>query len=212
MDRDADWQGALELLIGPPMPAQSGACHGWPRCRARTRTPGRCKASGQGIGGRCLHHGGMHLGAPVGLPRKGRKPARKLVLFSGWFDLLSELFDEPRAKRRWHLMAIPLDLYELLPANTLDGGAESGYVQTLLVARGVARKVARHWPQRLGYRVTLKLAERDRIAFAVMVDRRDLRRAGRLSVRKYNERVRRIGPDKILAALRSAGQCLAPGN
>jgi hypothetical protein len=150
----------------------------------------------------------MRLGAPVGLPRKGRKPPRRLVLLTGWFDLLHELFDSPRAKRRWHVLVLPFDLYDLLPANTLGGGTESAYLQALLEARGVARKVARHWPQRLGYRVALKLAERDRIAFAVMIDRRDLRRAGRVSVRKYNERVCKIGSKEVLAALRGAGQRL----
>jgi hypothetical protein len=116
----------------------------------------------------------------------------------------------PRARRRWHVLVRPHDLYEILPANTLDSGTDSAHLQSVLEARGVARKVALRWPQRIGFRVTLKLAERDRIAFAIMSDRRDLRQAGRVSVRKYNDRVCHLGSDAVLAALRAAGQRFVP--
>jgi hypothetical protein len=116
-----------------------------------------------------------------------------------------EAFDDRCTRRRWHLMAIPLDLYERLAPSDVEGGVDSAYLAFRLEEVGVPRKIAQKWPQRLGYRVILRLAERGRIAFAVLSDRRDLKRAARVSVGRYHEAASRIEPDKVLEALRAAG-------
>lgn len=48
-----------------------------PRCEARTRSGGTCKAAGLGCGGRCRLHGGMSTGPRTA---EGRKRCREAVL------------------------------------------------------------------------------------------------------------------------------------
>ncbi len=188
----------------------------WERCNARTRgkagqrEPGRCKASGQGVGGRCHHHGGMALGAPMGCRRTERKRLRQLVLFTGSFELLPEKRSAVGPRSRWVLLAIPLDLYERLPRNAPRLHGDAAYLQATLERRGVPRKVATCWPQPLGYRIALKLAQRGRVAFVEVSGRSDSRRAARARVNRFDPKTRRLDPHEFLPALLTAGQRLLP--
>ena len=74
------------------------------------------------------------------------------------------------------------------------------------MAQNVSRKIAEKWPQQLGFRVVLRLAQRGRIAFAVLSGRRDLKRGARASVGRRDERAHRIEPDTLLRALGAAGE------
>jgi hypothetical protein len=56
--------------------------------------------------------------------------------------------------------------------------------------------------------VILRLAQRGRIAFALVNDRRDLKRAARLSVARNNEQQYRVSAGTLFAALCSAGKPL----
>jgi hypothetical protein len=207
-----DTGGEFIHLAPEASPALAGSRNLWARCHARTkgkpgkREPGRCKAAGQGVGGRCIHHGGGHVGWRLGQKRAGPKEPRKLVLVSGFECLLMEAFDPHRKRRRWHLMAIPLELFERLSPDDVIGAIDSAYVSFKLEEHGVPRKIAQKWPQRLGFRVILRLAERDRIAFGVMSARRDLKRAARRAVGRDNGKTIRIEADALLRALRAAGQ------
>jgi hypothetical protein len=205
------------MLFEPETSPSKGPCgsrHQWPRCGAHTkgkpgkREPGRCKAAGQGVGGRCMYHGGGHLGWPLGEKRRGPKTRRQIVLFSGWESILAEVFEDPRVRRRWHMMALPLDLFERMSPTEVGGALDSAYTSFRLEELGVPRRIAQKWPQRLGFRVVLRLAQRGQIAFAILSDRRDLKRGARLLVPRQSERVHRIDRETLLAALLSAGQPL----
>lgn len=106
-------------------------------------------------------------------------------------------------RRRWQMTALPLELYEQLPPDEIAGGMESAYVSFRLRELGVPRKIAEKWPQQLGVRVVLRLAQRGRIAFAVLFGRRDLKRAARVSVRRLDEGAHRIEPVECLMWSRS---------
>lgn len=185
----------------------------WPRCNARTRgkagvrPPAWCRASGQGIGGRCHFHGGMALGAPIGT-RRGKRPeeGRRLVLLTAWLDLLPDASMSKRARRRWQAWALPVDLINRLPSTALPSCCDAAFVQVQLERRGVPRKVAVRWPQVLGYRVVLQLAKRGRIAFALLSGSRDLRRIGGKRRRSTTPPIQRIEAGDVLAALEAAGR------
>lgn len=205
----------LELLREPapevPRRTKPGSRNLFPACGARTRTnpPDRCKAPGSGIGGRCRHHGGLAVGKPHGSTR-GPRPKRQLVLFSGCDELIDEAFAERRERRQWFIWALPHDLYEKLPDSIFRSQIEPGYVSVLLHGAGVPRTSATSWPQKLGFRIVRLLAERGRIAFAVMAARRDLKRATRVRPGMYAWQPRRIGADELLVALRASGERLLP--
>jgi hypothetical protein len=185
----------------------------WPRCDARTRgkpgrrKPGRCQAAGLGIGGRCHFHGGMALGAPH---RKGTaKPpaARQLVLLTTWFELVGDIGRKvPRTP--WCVMALPMDLFQVLPEAAHDAVHDAAYVQAELEEQGVLRKVATRWPQPLGYRVALKLAQRGRIAFAIISGRADARRLSRARAGRFEAGAWYISAQDVLLALERASDPL----
>jgi hypothetical protein len=109
------------------------------------------------------------------------------------------------------IWALPLDLCEIIGADALIGSAEAGYISDQLVRAGVRRDVAEHWPQRIGYNVTLRLAERGRIAFALLSCKRDIFRATRKRPGEFSEHFVRVELTELLAALRAAGQRRAKG-
>lgn len=150
--------GHVEAPEAPPMP--------FPRCGARNRNGSPCQASGAGVGGRCPNHGGMAVPGT-------------LVLFSGADDWTAELFFSRAEQRRWRMMALPQDLFDLLGTAMLLWADDAAHVSWLLTERGVRRDRARRWPQQLGYRVVLKLAQRGRIAFGVFDDELAVKRAAR---------------------------------
>jgi hypothetical protein len=186
-----------------------GSRHRWGRCGARTRGArlGRtCRASGCGFGRRCAMHGGLRVGALWrGMSIAAPRPTRRFVLITSCADILSDAFDDKQGKRSWKMWAVPEDLAALLPVAVLAMAAEIGYIQTVLVQCGVRRDVARKWPQALGYRIVLRLAERGRIAFGVVSTPKDAMRVGRIRVRKCDAGVHRIESRQILQALQAAG-------
>jgi hypothetical protein len=134
---------------------------------------------------------------------------RRFVLISSGVDLISEVTEEGANERPWMMWALPEDLAALLPPTILEAAAEIGYIQTLLETLGVRRDVATRWPQPLGFRIVSRLAERGRVAFALMVAPKDVKRAGRVRVPKHNACARRIEADEIRWALRAAGSYVA---
>jgi hypothetical protein len=133
------------------------------------------------------------------------------VVISSGVDLITEVAENRRRDRPWMMWALPEDLAAVLPPAALAAAAEVGYIQVLLEASGVRRDVARRWPQPLGFRIVCRLAERGRIAFALVVAPRDLVRAGRLRAGKYNARAQRIEADALRRALGAAGRSLSKG-
>jgi hypothetical protein len=77
------------------------------------------------------------------------------------------------------------------------GDGASAIIQTLLETLGVRRDVAARWPEPLGFRIVSRLAERGRVAFALTVAPKDVKRAGRVRVPKCNACARRIEADEI---------------
>lgn len=179
----------------PKKPA--GGRSAWPRCGARTRgerAGRRCQAAGCGFGGRCWLHGGAI---------SGPTPNRQLVLCNGSWDWLDGLTLTPREKRAWSTWALPLHLYERLgPGVPL---CDFSFVQYQLERAGVRRDIVTAWPQRIGYRVALRLAERGRVAFALVSQERDVFRATRKKRGEFSEHVVRVEAPELLAALRAAG-------
>jgi hypothetical protein len=131
------------------------------------------------------------------------------VLITSGADIVSEAFSDKHYMRQWKMWALPEDLAVLVPSTVLATALEVGYVQTLLEQCGVRRDVASRWPQALGYRIVLRLAERGRIAFAIVSGRQDLRRVGRKRARRYDAVARRVGSQQILRALTTGGSRLA---
>jgi hypothetical protein len=133
----------------------------------------------------------------------------ELVLLSGVDDWSAELFFSRAERRRWRMMALPLDLFMLLGLSNVMGADDAGHLSGLLEDRGVRRDRARRWPQQLGYRVVLKLAQRGRIAFGVFDDDRAVKRATRRRL-SSPERQRfqpvRVEGDEILRCLLAAGK------
>jgi hypothetical protein len=206
------WRGATQG--GVPGGRSSPTCipgsrRRWGRCGARTRgaRSGRtCRASGCGFGRRCALHGGLRVGALWrGKASSEPRPTRRFVLITSGADIVSTAFHDKRDQRVWRLWALPEDLAALLPPAVLAASAEIGYVQTILVQCGVRRDVARNWPQALGYRIVLRLAERGRVAFALVTGQKDVMRAGRVRSTMRAAAVHRIEPDQLLQALRAAG-------
>ncbi|HVZ34965.1 MAG TPA: hypothetical protein VG963_21205, partial [Polyangiaceae bacterium] len=105
------------------------------------------------------------------------------------------------------VLALPLDLVERLPSWALYKGADAAYLRSLLEERGVRRDVARTWPQRLGFSIVKKLAERGRIAYALASNSRSRKRLAR--ERNWGSVTVRVPPEKLLASLRAAGQPIA---
>lgn len=195
--------------------ALSGSRNRWPRCSALTRgnprrgRPGGrpCQAAGCGFNNKCFWHGGLLPGFPLGNPRRGSRARRKLVLFSGCVgSLVDELSDSHEQQRRWHLIAIPLDLFERLsPAIAASGYLEGGRVAQELVEAGVRRCVAARWPQKLGFRVIVHLLMRERIAFGLFGMPKDILRAARKRVGARDQGLVRVEPSELLRAMRAAG-------
>jgi hypothetical protein len=203
---DIDWRSCIEALLeSSPAPDRSeapGSRSRWPSCGARCRgaRAGRtCLSAGCGFGARCALHGGLFAGRPKG---------RRLVLLSGPFDLLGESCQPRRDRRRWQILALPVDLAERLPPGTLERGIDGAYMSWVLEQHGVRRDVARKWPQWIGFNVARKLAERRRVAYALVSGRLPLRRLARLA-RCCGSPLLRVGPEQVLASLRAAGQQLA---
>jgi hypothetical protein len=128
------------------------------------------------------------------------------VLISSGVDLITEVAENRRRDRPWTMWALPEDLADTLSPAVLAAAADIGYIQMLLEERGVRRDVARRWPQPLGFRIVCRLAERGRIAFALVVAPRDLMRAGRLRAGKDKPRAQRIEADALLRAFGAAGR------
>jgi len=187
----------------------------WPKCGARTRgsRAGRtCQADGSGVGGRCMQHGGALSSYPLGFSRVGPRERRQLVLISATEGCVSDwVLAAPRERSAWSIWAVPLDLVERLDRRIPLCGADPGFISAALEASGVARGTARRWPQRLGYRVVLRLAERGRIAFGLFHGL-DLRRAARVRVSPTGTSLRRVDADQLLVALRAAGQRIPKGS
>jgi hypothetical protein len=207
-------EGSAEVTE-PPTRAPQGFKERWARCGARTRgeRSGRpCRAAGCGFGRRCALHGGLRVGALWrGQAVASKRPPRRFVLITSGFDLVTEGFERKRRQPRWMVWALPEDLAELLPTAVLAAPADVGYIQVLLERRGVRRDVAVRWPQPLGFRIVRRLAERGRIAFALVVAAKDLIRTGRVRVPKYNSSAYRIEPDEIHRALCAAGCSVTKG-
>jgi hypothetical protein len=151
-------------------------------------------------------HGGLRVGALWrGKAKAAPRPLRRFVLISSGADILSEVFDEKGSQRRWMVWALPEDLAALLAPAFLAAGPDIGYIQTRLEHQGVRRDIARRWPQPLGFRIVRRLAERGRIAYALLRGRRELVRSRRVRVQGHDTRAHRIGPDELLRALQAAG-------
>lgn len=206
-----------QLITSTPLESLDCSRNRWPRCGAFARSSGRaCQAPGAGLGGRCRHHGGLTLGA-VSRKRHWLRPAerapvepRKVVLVSAYEGLHAECHAPARDRRRWDMWAIPHELWALLPPEAASGAiGDVGHMRALLRESGVLNRTVSRWPQLIGFRIALRLAERGRIAFALMLDARDVKRATRAAVDCGNECVRRVEADELLSALRAAGGAVA---
>lgn len=205
----------LHLLEPDPPPeraTKAGSRNRWPECGAMTkgkpglRRPAPCRAAGAGVGARCRHHGGMALGAEYGSRRSGPRGRRRLVLLSGYDDLLDDMFNEPRDRRAWSMYAIPCDLHNLIDPSEFQRPVQVGYISHLLLKGGVPAKVAGRWPCKVGYRIVRLLVERGRIDHALLSTPRDLKRATRSNLRAGNSL--RIEPQALLDGIRAAGRRL----
>jgi hypothetical protein len=120
-----------------------------PRCGANSKMRQRpCLAPGQGIGGRCRHHGGLG---------NGHEP---LVLITskrgGW------------SSSRWNALVIPERWHALVETACAQFDATQGSIRLALLATGIRRDRARTWPQPIGYRIAQMMLERNRVAFVVL--------------------------------------------
>jgi hypothetical protein len=179
-----------------------GSVRRWPRCGAKTRGGAPCRAAAAGIGGRCGNHGGMTLGTGPDFQ----------VVFLGTGTLAEMLFGDRgfvhQRREPWCVTALPRWVADQLPAEAL---ADPDYCTHLLRSGQVrwrtgkpAHGLHRSWPQKIGFRIALKLLERGRVAFGAFTFSADVARWLRREPEPGADDVR-LEPAELLAAMRAAG-------